>query len=70
MLRKAESSRTADGSRSTSRLKWMRVDGGSVGSDGGANRSDRVPVKRRANVDVSAIMETCVDALPAGGGPP
>ena len=32
-----------------------------------AKRSERVPVTRRATVDVEAIMETWVDASPAGG---
>lgn len=34
----------------------------------GAKRSDRVPVRRRATVDVSAMMATWVEGLPAGGG--
>ena len=67
VLTKASRSRTADGSSSTSREKWKCEDGGSVGSEGGAKRSDSVPVKRRAKVLVSAMMETCVDALPASG---
>jgi hypothetical protein len=34
----------------------------------GANKSDRDPVRRRAMVDVNAIVVTCVEGRPAGGG--
>ena len=34
----------------------------------GAKWSDKVPVRRRAMVDVSAMMATCVEGLPPGGG--
>jgi len=66
-VRNANKRRIAEGRRSTSREKVVRVEGGISGSDGGANRSDRVPVKRRAKVEVNAMIETCVEARPAGG---
>lgn len=37
---------------------------------GGANMSDNEPVRRRAMVDVSAMVVTCVEGRPAGGGLP
>lgn len=66
-LRKARHWRKADGINNTRREKVMRVDGGWLGLDAGAKRSEREPVKRRANVEVRAIIDTCVLAWPAGG---
>lgn len=34
----------------------------------GAKRSDTKPVRRRANVEVKAIIVTWVEGRPAGGG--
>lgn len=65
----ARKRRTAEGRRRTNRLKCRRVEGGLLGSERGAKKSESVPVRRRAKVEVSAMMETCVDAVPAGGGP-
>lgn len=65
--RNDSSNRTADGSRRTKREKWKCVVGGVSGFDGGANRSERVPVERRAIVLVNAMMETWVSGRPAGG---
>lgn len=73
----------AEGRRKNRREKVRRglfvVGGMEVGSSGldsrtrwwswdGANKSDREPVRRRAMVDVRAIVETCVEGRPAGGG--
>ena len=33
----------------------------------GAKRSDKEPVRSRAAVEVSDIIVTCVDGIPAGG---
>lgn len=63
----ARKRRPADGIRRTRREKWKDVPGGLFGFEGGAKRSERVPVKIRAIVDVSAIIETCVEGRPAGG---
>lgn len=38
-----------------------------VGGVDGASRSERVPVRRRARVEVMATMETCVAAELEGG---
>lgn len=40
-----------------------------LGEEVGARRSVRVPVARRARVEVRATMETCVAGLFDGGGP-
>jgi hypothetical protein len=37
---------------------------------GGAKKSEREPVRRRAIVEVRAIVVTCVEGEPAGGEAP
>jgi len=66
-LRKDKKRRKAEGISRLRREKWMCVEGGESGFEGGAKRSESVPVKRRAKVDARAIMLTCVLASPAGG---
>ena len=38
-----------------------------IGEGGEVKRSDRLPVRRRANVEVTAMRETWVSGFPAGG---
>lgn len=52
-------------------LKRCRLSSGIGGNKcvaGGAKRSEREPVRRRAMVEVNATVVTWVDGRPAGGG--
>lgn len=74
-------SRSADGRRKTIResvtrlllsaralFRWLSGMGGKRWIAGGANKSERDPVRSRAIVEVNATLVTWVDGSPAGGG--
>ena len=65
-MKKEKKRRMADGRRRVRREKEVR--GGEWSEDEvGAKRSESVPVRSRATVEVRAIIETCVEGRPAGG---
>ena len=65
-MKKERKRSTADGRRRVRREKEVRGVEGMEG-DVGAKRSESVPVRRRAKVEVRAMIDTCVDGWPAGG---
>ena len=57
-------------SSSTDSVHWRRLSSGTGKRcfAGGAKKSERDPVSNLAMVDVNAMVVTCVDGRPAGGG--
>ena len=67
-MKKERKRRKADGRSRLRRENVVRPTGGEgLEGDVGAKRSESVPVRRRARVEVKAMIVICVDGRPAGG---